>query len=200
MRPFLAFPVLFFLLASLAGCGVTVIGGGDDEDFDSAEFEVSGSVLVMTGGIDDDTADELDEALDENPAVNTLLMKDVPGSLDDEATLVVSRKVRARALTTYVPSDGRVAGEAIKVYLAGVRRIAQRGARFGVKSWKNDDDQAGIQLAVNDQAHGPRLAFYRELGIPEEFYWFTLRAAPPEGMYWMTESELTRFQVVTEFQ
>jgi hypothetical protein len=31
------------------------------------------------------------------------------------------------------------------------------------------------------------------MGIPADFYWRTLFAAPPEGNHWMTEEELARF-------
>ena len=36
------------------------------------------------------------------------------------------------------------------------------------------------------------------MGIPEAFYWFTLEAAPPEGMHWMTEEEMKKYGIYTD--
>ena len=36
------------------------------------------------------------------------------------------------------------------------------------------------------------------MDIPEDFYWFTLEAAPAEGMHWMTEAEMARYRVHTD--
>ena len=36
------------------------------------------------------------------------------------------------------------------------------------------------------------------MGIPEDVYWFTLRAALPEGMHWMTEEEMKNYRIYTD--
>jgi len=41
------------------------------------------------------------------------------------------------------------------------------------------------------------LDFYREMEIPEEFYWFTLEAAPPQRIHWMSDEEIMHFGLVT---
>lgn len=35
------------------------------------------------------------------------------------------------------------------------------------------------------------------MGIPEAFYWFTLEAAAPDSIHWMTEAEMARYRVFT---
>ncbi len=184
----------------LSGCGVTVFGGDDDDvENDSASFEVSGNRAIMKGVIDDDTPDELDEVLDENPEVNTIVLQNVPGSIDDEALLTVAATVRERGLTTYVPALGRISGGGTEFFIAGITRIAERGAQIGVHSWKTDEG-IGAQLQVSDEAHVRYLNYYRQMGIPEEFYWFSLRAAGPDTIHWMGEGDLVRFRVVQQYR
>lgn len=36
------------------------------------------------------------------------------------------------------------------------------------------------------------------MGIPSDFYWFTLEAAPAESIHWMTEEELFQYHITTE--
>ena len=41
------------------------------------------------------------------------------------------------------------------------------------------------------------LEYYREMDVPEDFYWFTLDAAPPERIHWMSDDEILVFGLVT---
>jgi hypothetical protein len=34
--------------------------------------------------------------------------------------------------------------------------------------------------------------------IPEDFYWFTLEAAPSQRIYWMSNEEIVLYGLVTE--
>ena len=53
-------------------------------------------------------------------------------------------------------------------------------------------------LPEDHEEHRLYLDYYEEMGIPAEFYWRTLSAAPPEGIHWMTEEELERFGFFTD--
>ena len=41
------------------------------------------------------------------------------------------------------------------------------------------------------------LDFYADMGTPEDFYWYTLEAAPPDDIHWMTPEELIRFRMTS---
>jgi hypothetical protein len=44
------------------------------------------------------------------------------------------------------------------------------------------------------------LAYYAELGVPEDFYWYTINAATAEGMHYMTEAEIRSYGMATDFE
>ena len=46
--------------------------------------------------------------------------------------------------------------------------------------------------------HRHGTAYYREMGISEDFYWFTLQAAPSAGIHNMTRAEIDRLSLDTE--
>ena len=45
-------------------------------------------------------------------------------------------------------------------------------------------------ITRDDPEHQLYLDFYEEMGTPAAFYWYTLRAAPPDDIHWMTEAEI----------
>ena len=68
---------------------------------------------------------------------------------------------------------------------------------LGVHSW-GGDDFTGAELPRDDPAHDLYLDYYSEMGIPTEFYWFTLEAAPVEDVHFMTPEEIAQYKITTE--
>ena len=58
----------------------------------------------------------------------------------------------------------------------------------------------GDTISREAEAHRIYLDYYRALAIDQEFYWFTLQAAPADGMHWMTDSEMAKFSVYTHLR
>lgn len=162
----------------------------------SAQFDVRGEVAHMVGVIDGTTPARVLELVLGSPRVNTIALRDVPGSIDDEANLWAASLIRRFGLRTKVPSSGVIASGGVDFFLAGAERSVETGARLGVHSWGTADEQ-GRDLPRSDEAHRLYLDFYREIGIPASFYWFTLEAAPADSIHWMTADELTQFDCVT---
>ena len=54
--------------------------------------------LYMEGVIYHNTLIDIKNVLDKNPAVTTIAMVNVPGSIDDEINLVASREIRKRSI------------------------------------------------------------------------------------------------------
>jgi hypothetical protein len=190
--------VVVVCTAFAGGCGITVFGSSDDGP-KTASFAAEGTRLIMTGVIDDDTIDKLDDAVDDHPDATTIVMRNVAGSENPDVNLALARDLRRRGLSTYVAAGDRVGPGATDVLIGGLHRIAERGASVGVKSW-GDKDKAAADLPLSDEAHNRHLEFYREMGIHEEFYWFSLRAARPDGVEWMSEVDMFRFRVVKEMR
>jgi hypothetical protein len=169
-----------------------------DEPEGPLEFVVADTVATVSGVIDASTPSRILRLLLDHPEVTTLRMVDCGGSIDDEAMVTAARLVREHGLATHVPATGMVASGATDLFLAGLHRSAEAGARFGVHSWDDGDGSAGTDLPRDDPAHTLYIEYYSEMGIPAEvFYWFTMEAAPPDGIHWMTDEELERFNFLT---
>ena len=178
----------------------TVEAPGLDADPDGpAEFEVIGSRAYMIGEIGSSTPDAVEDLLEDYPAVDTIVLVEVPGSGDDAANLEAARMVREAGLATHVPADGEIASGGVDFFLAGETRTFDDGARFGVHSWgTGDPDFNAVDLDDDDPEHDTYLSYYEELGVDTEFYWFTIEAAPPLEIHWMTSAELDEFGFATQ--
>ncbi|MEM7113734.1 MAG: alpha/beta hydrolase [Chloroflexota bacterium] len=183
--------ILSVLLSVTTSCALLL------NDYTPAAFTVNGDQATMSGAIDGSTPDEVQRLIDEHPEVTTIVMQNVEGSVDDEANLVAARLVRQHGFHTHVPADGEIASGGVDFFLAGVERTAVSGAKLGVHSWATGDGTTGDQVPRDDPQHKLYLDYYAEMGIPADFYWFTLQAAPAEDIYFMTEAELVQYQMVT---
>lgn len=186
-----------FKAASLA----ILIVLGACSSYPKTAFSPQSDGLRVEGVIDDTTFDSLQQALRNNPNLDTLVLHSVPGSVDDEQSLIkLSRFIRAQGLTTRVPSDGVVASGGTDMVLMGATRIIEPGACIGVHTWATGGlfgFEAGSELPKSDPVHQLYLTFYQEMGIPEAFYWYTLAVAGPNDVHWMSPEEINRFGLST---
>ena len=178
------------LVTTLSGCGFYG---------ESAQFASDGENIVMTGVVDGRALPKFQQVLLNNPEAQTLILQYIPGSMDDDANLELSKMVHASGLTTIVPSDGMVASGGTDLLAAGKRRIALPGACIGVHSWAYvglfGNDTPGTSLPRDHEEHRKYENFYRSIGIPPDFYWFTMNAAPPEDIHWMRSDEMNRYRI-----
>ncbi|MGK0391642.1 MAG: hypothetical protein ACI94Y_004409 [Maribacter sp.] len=65
---------------------------------------------------------------------NRIIMKDCPGSADDEANVEVVRKVRNHGVSIHLSADAVIASGAVDFYLAGTARTRESGSQIGVHS------------------------------------------------------------------
>ena len=167
------------------------------DELAGAEFEVTGEVAIMRGVIGARTPARVLELAVVHPQVQTLVLAELPGSIDDVANVRAGRYIRQLGLNTHVPAGGEVASGGTDLFLAGKRRSAGPDARFGIHSWGGGPVVA-TDLPRDHEQHRLYLDYYEEMGIPAEFYWRTLTAAPAEGIHWMTPEELERFGFFTD--
>lgn len=192
----LLFSLITLLFLSACGGNSSDDSGGVSPD-EAVRFSIQGEKAIMTGVIDGSLRNTLVDMLDNNPTVQTIEMLNVPGSDDDDANLAASRIIRERSINTHVPANGMIASGGVDFYLAGLARTIENGAQLGVHSWADGDGIAGSSLPTNDPEHKKYLDYYTEMGIPLDFYWFTLQAAPPEDIHNMTPAEIARYGVTT---
>ena len=185
--------LLLLSLFLVSGCDLTESSGGGGGG--NLQFDVEGNQAFVSGDLGTNSPARVRKFLDENPEVTVLVLEDIPGSSDDEANLAAARMVRAAGLDTVVPSYGEIYSGGVDFFLAGVRRTAEPGAVLGVHSWSDGEIQ-GRDLPRDHPDHQVYLPYFPEMGIPVEFFWFTLDAAPAEGMYIMTPADMRRYRVV----
>ena len=164
--------------------------------------------MFVEGIINSTTNVELIKLLDANPRVTTLVLTNVPGSMDDDVNVVAGRQIRKRGLTTLLLERSTVSSGGTDLFLAGESRIIVKGARIGVHSWAGSASGwlgwipwvtvTGRDVPKGDAAHQIFLNYYCDIDISEDFYWFTLDRAPVDGMHWMTAQEIARFGVATQ--
>jgi len=162
---------------------------------DEARFEIVGENAILNGVIGPSTPGRVLELILEHPDVHTIVLEDVPGSMDDVANLRAARMIHAHGYATHVADRGMAASGGVDFFLAGTRRSLGEGARLGVHSWGGMGENA-LELPRDDPEHRLYLDFYEDIGFPPEFYWYTLEAADAEDIHWMTREEIELFDVI----
>lgn len=183
-----------FRLTSITACMVLLASCGDY--YTPVSFVSQGDQIIASGTIDETTLSAFEEAIAENPEARTLVLQYIEGSVDDDANVIFSREVRRAGFDTIVPSNGLVASGGTDLFLAGKRRVLQPGACVGVHSWAGSGLVA-TELPEDDPEHDRYLDYFKDIGVDEEFYWYTLYAAPADSMHWMTATEANLYDMTT---
>jgi len=126
------------------------------------------------------------------------VMQNVPGSMDDDINLLASMEIRNRGINTHIPADGMVASGGTDMFLAGVKRTIETGAKIGVHSWSDGSGKAALDYPKGNQVHDIYLDYYNAIGISTEFYWYTLSAASADNIHWMTIEEIAKYKVLAD--
>ncbi len=166
----------------------------------TTRFEIDGSRAVLRGVLGSRTYSQLDELIQEHPEVRTIVLQEVPGSLNDEINVHTGRLLRSAGLSTLVPADGMAASGGVDLFAAGVERIAKQGARLGIHAWCCYRGRGAQEIKRGHRAHQHQEAYFGEMmgrkGI--DFYYRTLEAAPPDDVHWMTREELESSGLLTD--
>ena len=160
-------------------------------------FDVEGTTAVMTGDLRSNATSRFERLFEEYPDLEWIELLDCPGSLDDDAVAEAGRLVREEGINTRVPSDGEIYSGAVDLFIAGVEREYVEGGVVGVHSW-SDGIVEGTDLEMDAPVHRLYLEYYNDMGIPEDFYWFTLEAAPYDGIHEMTREEMLQYGLIIE--
>ncbi len=205
---------LFPLVTGLVACHGTDYGdeplaedvdiysceGWDEADFpdQTAQCDVREGTALMWGTVGPSTPGRLEAFLDAYPDLELLVLPYLPGSNDDESNLEAGRMLYEAGIATCVPSTGMIASGGVDLFLAGSSRTVGTGGQVGVHSWSTWGGASGAELPTDDPEHDMYLDYYEDIGISEDFYWFTLDAAAANSIHWMTADELVQYGVVTD--
>ncbi|WDV46347.1 hypothetical protein PV797_01305 [Clostridiaceae bacterium M8S5] len=158
-----------------------------------ADFNVKGDKAIMKGLISKRTIKRVKDLIKEHPEVKTIVMEDVPGSIDDVSNLKASRLIRGAGLNTKVPEGGFIASGGVDFFCAGVKRTANENSEIGVHSWASEEVKNANELPKDHPEHQKYLDYYKEMGIDSDFYWFTIKSAPADSMHNMTQEERIKY-------
>ena len=168
----------------------------------TTEFRVEDNKLHMSGLINSYTQEQLKDIFGEHPEIDTIVLGQMPGSIDDGANLEEAAWVAARGVNTYLPREGSIASGAPNFFLVGKSRVVEEGAVVGVHSWADWRGITEQYLPRDDPAHELYIGFYESIGWTraqaEDFYFFTIEKAPAEYMYVMTPQEMLATGVATK--
>ncbi len=157
---------------------------------------VDAATVRMAGDVTSATPRQFAAMLAAFPGLKRLEMIDCPGSLDEEANLVLARAIRRAGLETVVPSGGSVRSGAVELWLAGSTRRAASDAKFGVHSWADEYGREANDYPANDPVHAEYLNYYREMGMDDAkaraFYALT-NATPFDEVRYLTRDDMARF-------
>lgn len=165
----------------------------------TTRIEVDGTTGTVTGELGRVTYHQIEQLRQDQPEVDTLVLADVPGSIDDEANVQTGRLVRAGGLQTHIPADGFVASGGVDLFVAGATRSIEGTPMIGVHSWTDGTVDAG-NLSCDDARHRLQLCYFSEMLGREagaEFYFFTLAAAPADDIHYMTSAEIAEHGLAT---
>lgn len=184
-------------VAGLGGLlGFQIIGAIIMNQFETTAFEVDGDTLYMNGEINAKTLDQFEAVIATHPGIATLVECDVPGSFDDDTMIPLSYRVRELGIATHLTATSEIASGGVDLFLAGVTRTMAPGARLGVHSW-SDGRRDAVEYPRDAPEHEANRAYVEAMLGDDGFYWFTIEAAPAAKIHWMSDAELSRYDVLT---
>lgn len=165
----------------------------------SSQLNIEGDQATLSGSLGANTYTQINGLIDDHPGVQTLVLDQIEGSLDDAINMHTGRLIRNAELATRVTASSRIYSGGVDLFTAGHRRLWEAGAVVGVHSWCCENDKPADELGRDHPAHGPQLAYFRDmLGAQNgpDFYFFTIESAPFDGIHEMSREELTRYQLI----
>ena len=159
-------------------------------------MEVRGAQLFVAGEITSRTPANFETVLAANPQIKTIVLTRMSGALDDAAVIRMGYLLRGKGLDTALTPESEIYSGAVDLFLAGNRRRVAQGAVIGVHAWA-DGFGEGTDYAPDAPEHRANAQYTADMLGSDAFYWFTLRAAPSDGIHVMTREEIARFGLAT---
>lgn len=182
--------LLVVLIASpAAAMTFKITGGGQCE---------SRTCVSASGEIGEHAADEFTAFVKANNIrPGALLVLDSPGGSLAQG-LALGGKIRRAGLSTTVQVPGGVCASAcLYAFLGGVERTVAPGAKLGVHQvYARSGSPLALQVSDTQLLLSLVAAYIHRMGASMDVFTLAL-GTPPESMYWMSTSELSRFAVVT---
>lgn len=159
-------------------------------------FEVENNIVYMDNEITSRTYNQFVKLHKKHPNIDTIVMLEIDGSSDDEVMIKLGYYLRKHKFKTHLEADSEVYSGGVDLFLAGVKRTMERGAIIGVHSW-SDEVKDGADYPRSSPEHDMNRNYLKRMLGRDEFYWFTLEAAPADDIHIMSASEIKKYRLLT---
>lgn len=180
---------------SVVGCESALIAAANSAEL--TEYEVVGDRLFVNGTINSKSLNQFNTIYAENPQITTLVEQEIDGSVDDDTMIALAYRIRELGLNTHLEVDSEIYSGGVDLFLAGVERTMERGAVVGVHSW-SDGERDAADYPRSSPEHEQNRRYIEDMLGADDFYWFTIYAAPADGMYKMTNNEIIQYGLLTQ--
>lgn len=185
---------VFLILIALANVSYKFFQTSDG----ALRFNVKGDTAYAYGVTDWSSMSTVNDLLRDHPNLDRIVLRHMGGTQDADTNLRIARRLRRAGISTHLERRSYIASGAVDLFLSGVERTMECGARIGVHSWSYGDTGFSPREAGYDERQNDHEKFLRDMGIDQSFYVFTREAAPPERIYVMTPEEINRFALTSE--
>ena len=189
-----AFAMLALTLG-LSGCERLAIAALNQ--ITTTHFEVRNDRLLMSGEINSKSLDQFEDVMARTPSIKTLVELDVPGSIDDDTMIALASRVRELGLNTHLTATSAIYSGGVDLFLAGVERTMEPGAKVGVHSW-SDGSKEAKDYPQDAPEHEQNRRYIEKMLGNDRFYWFTIYAAPADDIHIMSEHEIAEYGLLTK--
>lgn len=170
------------------------VGGG------SSVYTVAGENAFLSGVLGTYTYNQILEINSDYPNVKTIVLGTIDGSVNDDINVETGRLIRMAGYRTHLKSDSDIASGGVDLFCSGKSRTREAGSIIGVHAWCCYEGQTADQLTQDSPGHDSQISYFKEmLGNTNgpAFYFFTINAAPFDGIHEMTDTEISEYQLIT---
>ncbi len=160
------------------------------------DYKVVGRDLQVSGVISVSSLGLFAEVMEKNPQVERLVLLEMPGSVNDEIMIRLAYRVRELGLDTHLTAESRINSGSVDLFLSGVERTMEKGAQLGVHSWA-DGKRDARDYPRDSPEHEMNRAYIEAMLGSDDFFWFTIYAAPADEIHVMTAEEIARYGLLT---
>ncbi len=171
----------------------TQLGAGN------STYSISGDEATISGSLGSLTYNQILEINSKHPEVSKIVLALVDGSVNDDVNVLTGRLIRQAGYTTVVKSNSKIYSGGVDLYCSGLKRTWENGAEVGVHSWCCYQGKTAEELPKDSKGHATQLAYFTEMLGKEDgeaFYFFTIYAAPFDGIHLMSEAELKQYKLI----
>ena len=159
-------------------------------------YDQNKNAIVLNGAINTKAYTDFKTISTKHPTVRWIYIQKCEGSINDDVNLKLATYIHQQGFHTRLLENGEVASGGTDFFLAGNYRVLEKNTRLGVHSWSGAGKVA-TDFPKGHQNHQPYINYYIKIGMSqkqaEDFYYFTIHAAPASGIHWMTSSELKKY-------